>query len=307
MTEDASALRKLLGDLVGTGGSVPDDRYELGEALVKLAESTTGEDIDARIRGITLHPNALGFDPFGFDPNIGRYALAVAALLHRKYFRTAVHGLENLPPGRALFIANHSGQLPLDGVIIAAALMLDATPPRFPRSMVEKWTAELPFVSTFFPRAGQVVGSPDNARRLLEQDETLIVFPEGARGISKTFDQRYQMTEFGLGFMRLALETRTPVVPVAVVGAEEQYPSIGDAKPLAKLLGMPAFPILPQLFVGMLLPLPTKYHLYFGEPMHFEGDPDEDDTVIEEKVARVKARIDQMLRAGLAARTSIFG
>lgn len=306
MAADGNALRKLLVDLVGGGGIDVGSEYEFGEALVKLAESVTGEDIDARIRNITLHPNALGYDPFGFDPNIGRYALAVAALLHRKYFRTEVHGLRDLPQGRVLFIANHSGQLPLDGLMIAAALMLDATPPRFPRSMVEKWTAELPFVSMFFPRAGQVVGSPDNARRLLEQEETLIVFPEGARGISKTFDQRYQMTEFGLGFMRLALETKTPIVPVAVVGAEEQYPSIADAKPLAKLLGMPSFPVIPQLFFGMLLPLPTKYRLYFGEPMRFEGDPDDDDAIVEEKVARVKAEIEHMLRVGLAARKSIF-
>src|SRR5579862_1884634 len=110
-----------------------------------------------------------------------------------------------------LIISNRSGQIPLDGMMIAASLMLDANPPRFPRSMVEKWTAELPFVSTIFPRCGQVVGAPANARRLLQQEEALIVFPEGAKGISKTFNRRYQLTEFGLGFMRLALETNTPI------------------------------------------------------------------------------------------------
>ena len=194
----------------------------------------------------------------------------------------------------------------MDGVLIATALMLDANPPRFPRSMVEKWSAELPFVSTFFPRVGQVVGSPENARRLLGQEETLLVFPEGARGISKTFDQRYQLTDFGLGFVRLALETQTPIVPVAVIGGEEQYPSIADLKPLARVLGMPAFPLIPQLFVGMVAPLPTKYRLYFGEPFWFDGDPDDDDSAIEQKVWLVKSTIQSMVNRGLRERKGVF-
>lgn len=282
-------------------------RRALGDRLVRFAEDVLGEDIDARVAQIQTHPNEMGHDPFGFDPDTSRYALAGAALLHRYYFRTETFGIENVPDdGRLLIIANHSGQLPIDGVMIGTALMMDASPPRFPRSMVEKWIAELPFVSVFMPRVGQVVGSPANARRLLENEESLVVFPEGARGISKTFDQRYQMTDFGLGFMRLALETNTPIVPCAVVGAEEQYPSVADIKPLAKLLGAPAFPIIPQLFVGMLAPLPTKYRLYFGEPLHFEGDPDDDDAVIEEKVWTVKTSIEGMLKKGLAEREGVF-
>jgi len=279
----------------------------VGDRVVRFVEDVLGEDIDAKIARIRTHHNETGHDPFGFDPQTTRYALAAAALLHRYYFRTEVHGIENVPAdGRLLDIANHSGQVPLDGVMIATALMMDADPPRFPRSMVEKWTAELPFVSVLFPRVGQVVGSPSNARRLLENEESLVVFPEGARGISKTFDKRYQMTPFGLGFMRLALETGTPIVPVAVVGAEEQYVSVGDLKPLAKLLGMPAFPIIPQLFFGMLAPLPTKYRLYFGEPLHFEGDPDDDDAVIEEKVWTVRTAIESMLQRGLEQREGVF-
>ena len=305
MSLDPSPLSKVSAETLLA--ATPDvARSAFGERIVALATAVTGEDIDARVRGITVHANSVGFDPFGFDPEFCRYVLAVASLLHRKYFRTEVHGIDSLPQGRALVLANHSGQVPLDGVVIGSALMLDATPPRFPRSMVEKWTAELPFVSTIFPRCGQVVGSPDNARRLLQQDETLIVFPEGARGISKTFDQRYQLQDFGLGFMRLALETKTPIVPVAVIGAEEQYPSIADVKPLANLLGMPAFPLIPQLFFGMLAPLPTKYRLYFGEPLYFEGDHDDDDAVVEEKVWTVRSSIESMLSKGLAERKSVF-
>jgi len=288
------------------GGPVRGAMHALGDRFVHFAEDALGEDLDARIARIPRQANEVGFDPFGFDPDAGRYALAAAAFLHRWYFRTEVFHIERVPAGRCLVIANHSGQIPIDGLIIGSALMLDAEPPRFPRSMVEKWSAELPFFSWFFPRVGQVVGAPDNARRLLEQNETLVVFPEGARGISKTFDQRYQLVDFGLGFMRLALETRTPIVPVAVIGAEEQLVSVADIKPLARLLRMPAFPVIPQMFVGAAFPLPTRYRLHFGEPLRFEGDPDDDDAVIEEKVWVVKQTIQSMINRGLRQRKSVF-
>jgi 1-acyl-sn-glycerol-3-phosphate acyltransferase len=145
------------------------------------------------------------------------------------------------------------------------------------------------------------------AGRRSAQGEALLVFPEGARGISKTFDQRYRLSEFGLGFMRLAIETDTPIVPVAVIGAEEQYVSIANVQALAKLLRMPAFPVIPQLlFPGGQLPLPTKYRLWFGEPMRFAGDPDDDDTVMQEKVWLVKQTIQSMLNRGLKERKHIF-
>ena len=281
-------------------------REGLGDRFVRFAEEQLGEELDARLARIATRPNEAGVDPFGFDPKTARYALAVAAFFHRYYFRSEVFGIDQLPPGRALVIANHSGQVPIDGLLLGSALMLDAEPPRFPRAMVERWSAELPFVSVFFPRCGQVVGAPDNARRLLEQDETLVVFPEGSRGISKTFDQRYQLTDFGLGFMRLALETNTPIVPVAVIGGEEQYPSLYNVKPLAKLLGMPSFPLIPQVFLGLLAPLPTRYRLHFGEPLRFTGDPDDDDAVIEQKVEVVKRTIQSMLHGGLRQRRSVF-
>lgn len=277
-----------------------------GDRMVKIAEELLGEELDARMARVQIHPNEAGVDPFGFDPRTARYALALAAFLHRYYFRTEVHGIEHVPEGRILVIANHSGQIPLDGLIIGTSLMLDAEPPRFPRSMVERWSAQLPFVSVLFPRCGQVVGSPENARRLLENDEALVVFPEGSRGISKTFDHRYKLVDFGLGFMRLALETGTPIVPVAVIGGEEQLPSVANVKPLARLLGMPAFPVIPHVMMGLPIPLPTRYRLWFGEPLRFEGDPDDDDAVIEQKVGVVKQTIQSMLHHGLKERRSIF-
>ena len=278
-----------------------------GDRFVRFAEDVLGEDLDARIARIEMHTNDVGHDPFGFDPETSRYALAFAALLHRRYFRSIVYDADHVPPtGRVLIVANHSGQLPLDGVMIGTALMLDADPPRFPRSMVERWTAEIPFFSTLFPRLGQVVGSPENGRRLLAQGESILVFPEGSRGISKTWAERYQLVDFGLGFVRLAIETGTPIVPVGVVGAEEQYPSVADLKPLARVLGMPAFPVIPQLMLGMIAPLPVRYRIYFGEPLTFDGDPDDDDAVIEEKVWVVKNAIQGMIKRGLDERTGLF-
>ncbi|MCS6797825.1 MAG: 1-acyl-sn-glycerol-3-phosphate acyltransferase [Myxococcota bacterium] len=277
-----------------------------GDRLVRLAEESLGVDIDARIARLRQHPNEVGVDPFGFDPRAARHALAIAAFLHRWYFRTEVHDIDRLPEGRCIVVANHGGQLPFDGLVLGTALVLDAEPPRFPRSMVEKWSAELPFVSVLFPRLGQVVGAPDNARRLLRNDETLLVFPEGSRGISKTFDKRYQLVEFGHGFMRLALETDTPIVPVAIIGSEEQLPSVANLERVARLLGMPAFPVLPQLLVGLWGPLPVRYRLYFGEPLRFSGDPDEDDRVLEPKVAIVRQTLQSLLHRGLRERRSVF-
>jgi 1-acyl-sn-glycerol-3-phosphate acyltransferase len=269
--------------------------------------SLLGEDFAERIRRVPVALGPSGVDPFGLDPGWTKYALASAAFLHRRYFRTEVHGAKNVPEGRVLLIANHSGQVPIDGAIIGATLFMDVNPPRFCRAMVEKWSQTIPFVSMLFPRVGQVVGVPENARRLLEADEALLVFPEGARGISKTIDRRYQLAEFGLGFMRLAMETKTPIVPIAVIGGEEQYISIGNLETVAKVLRMPAFPIMPQLLIpGGQLPLPTKYRLYFGEPMRFTGDPDDDDSVIEEKVALVKGTIQSMVNRGVKTRRRVF-
>jgi 1-acyl-sn-glycerol-3-phosphate acyltransferase len=284
----------------------------LGAAAVRdtVDDFTTrllGRDFEDRLERVTLAMGSSGVDPFGLDPAWAKYAVGVAAFFHRFYFRTVVSGIERVPSGGVLLVSNHSGQIPLDAMILGAAMFLDTEPPRIVRSMVEKWTQTLPFISTMFSRVGQVVGVPENARRLLDLGEAILVFPEGARGISKTFADRYKLGEFGLGFMRLALETGTPIVPIAVIGAEEQYISLGNFGSLAKAFGMPNFPILPQLLLpGGQLPLPTKYRVSFGEPMAFEGDPDDDDAVIEEKVAKVRGTIQSMLNRGLKERRSIF-
>jgi 1-acyl-sn-glycerol-3-phosphate acyltransferase len=186
--------------------------------------------------------------------------------------------------------------------VIGTACFLEPEQPRLVRAMVEFFVPTVPFASYLFSRWGQITGTPENCRRLLASDECVLVFPEGARGISKPFSKRYQLADFGTGFMRLALESGAPIVPVAVIGAEEQAPAI-NVKPLARLFGVPALPIVPYPPFIAPVPLPVKYRLYFGEPMRFTGDPDDDLT---EQVKTVRNRIESMIHMGLRGRKHVF-
>jgi 1-acyl-sn-glycerol-3-phosphate acyltransferase len=266
-------------------------------------------EVKERLNRLGNQLNEYGVDPFGFEPEYVKYALPVVLLFYRHYFRVQTFGMKNIPKGRVLLISNHSGQVPLDAMMIVMSVFMEAEPPRIVRSMIETWVPTLPVISWFFQRAGQIVGTRDNCRRLLDREEAILAFPEGVRGINKTFDKRYQLEEFGLGFMRLALMTGAPVVPVGVVGAEEQAPSLFNFKSLGKLFGAPALPITPTFpLLGPLglVPLPSKYRIYFGKPMHFEGDPNDEDAVLHEKVKRVKQTMQRMLRDGLKARKHVF-
>lgn len=260
------------------------------------------DEVERAVRRIKAAQKQQGYDPFGFNPAFLDTILPVAATLYRKYFRVITRGIEHIPDGRALLIANHSGQIPMDGLMIATSQVLDRDPPKMTRAMVEKWVPTLPYVSMLFSRGGQVVGTPANARLLLERGEQIMVFPEGSRGISKTWNKRYQLEEFGLGFMRLALKTQTPIVPIGVVGAEEQIPTLFNARKVAKVLGLPSLPIA----LTPLIPLPVRYRIYFGEAMTFEGDPDDEDRVIRAKVHEVRSRIEELIAEGRADRHSLF-
>lgn len=247
-------------------------------------------------------------DMWGFDLEACKPLLRVGYAIYQ-YFRPEITGAENIPSGRVLIVPNHSGQLPFDGVVVGMSCVLDADPPRMCRAMAERWVPTIPFINVLFSRAGVVVGDPINCRNLLEEDNAILVFPEGARGSGKTFWKRYELQPFGRGFMRLALQTDTPIVPVSVVGAEESIISIADLKPIARALGFPYLP-LPALlpFLGPLayLPMPTKFYVDFGEPMHFEGPYDDEDEIIDEKVNVVSSTISNMIHSRLAQRDSIF-
>ena len=270
------------------------------------ARRVPDDDIARRTQALVIHGNEFGFDPFGMSRAHLGTAIAAARFMYRYYFRAEAFGIENLPgAGRVVIVANHSGQLPFDALMIGGACFLEPPQPRLIRAMVEFFVPTVPFASYLFARWGQITGTPENCRRLLAADEAVLVFPEGARGISKPFSKRYQLADFGTGFMRLALEAKAPIVPVAVIGAEEQAPAI-NFKSLAKLMGIPALPIVPYPPFIAPMPLPVKYRLYFGEPMRMTGDPDDDDDVLDELARSVKQRIQSMIHTGLREREHVF-
>lgn len=280
----------------------------LREKINEILATPMDEMFKEQIESLPTKLNEFGFDDFGFSPEWVKYALLPVAWFYKFYFRVEAHGLQNIPEGRVLLISNHSGQIPIDGLMIGTSLFLEGDPPRMCRSMIDRFVTSLPYVSTFLTRVGQILGAPENARALLEKEEALLVFPEGTRGINKLFWDRYKLVDFGPGFMRLALETNTPIVPVAVIGAEEQLPSFGNLRRLGKLFGVPTIPVMPQLIVPLLgwAPLPVKYRLYFGEPIRFKGDSNDEDSVIEKKVEKVRQQIQSMITFGLKSRKRVF-
>jgi 1-acyl-sn-glycerol-3-phosphate acyltransferase len=267
-------------------------------------------EIDERSARIPTRLNEYGYDDFGLDPRVSRYLAAPMVLVYRHYLRVATRGIERVPEGRVLLIANHGGNtFAWDGAMLATAMLLEAEPPRVVRGMAEYFLPTLPFFNVFMQRCGSVVGTPENCVQLLERGEAIMAFPEGERGFVKTYAKRYQLQRFGLGFMRLALETDTPIVPVGIVGSEEQSPGLANLRPVGRLFGSPAFPVtvtFPFLGLAGFLPLPVKFHLHFGQPLRFEGDPSEEDAAVEKKVEVVKRAIAGLIEDGLAARRSWF-
>jgi 1-acyl-sn-glycerol-3-phosphate acyltransferase len=268
------------------------------------------EEVDARIARIPTRLNEYGFDAFGLEPSLSRWMTLPMVWVYRNYLRVETRGIERVPEGPVLLIANHAGNtFAWDGAMLAVAMLLEAEPPRIVRGMGEYFLPTLPFFNVWMQRSGSVVGTPENCLQLLSHGEAIMVFPEGERGFVKTWAHRYELQRFGLGFMRLALETGTPIVPVGIVGGEEQSPAIANLRWLGRLFGSPAFPITPTfpfLGLGGFVPLPVKFHLHFGHPLRFEGDPHEEDAAVETKVEVVKDAIRALLADGLAARKTWF-
>nr|WP_208407032.1 lysophospholipid acyltransferase family protein [Amycolatopsis granulosa] len=220
-------------------------------------------------------------DQFGFDAELtDTLLLPPLRLLYEKYFRVTTHGTQNLPDdGGALIVCNHSGTLPLDAVMTAIAVH-DETPGRHLRMLGADLVFQTPLLGTLARKTGQTLACAADAERLLCSGELVGVWPEGYKGIGKPFSARYRLQRFGRGgFVSAALRTRVPIIPCAIVGAEEIYPKIGDLKPLARLLGLPYFPVTPFFpLLGPLgaIPLPTKWHIEFGEPIRTDSYAEED-------------------------------
>ena len=208
-------------------------------------------------------------DTFGLDPELRQRVLPAVRFLHDHYWRVEVTGAHHLPAnGPALVVANHSGAIPFDGAMICTAVEIHRQ--RTLRFLYDRFVENLTPVATFYKKMGGAVATRENAVELLRAGEPLLVFPEGVSGVAKPFGDRYRLRPFSPGFVRLALSLDVPIVPVAVVGAEEIYPLVGRAEVVGKLLGMPYVPVTPFFPVlGMLgaLPLPTKWFMHFGKPI----------------------------------------
>lgn len=243
---------------------------------------------------------SLGYDPWGFHTDTNKIVLSLFSGIYNKYFRVEAHGIENVPAsGPVLIVANHSGQLPIDGTLVAYAISNREHAPRYPRAMIERFFPTVPYLGNVLNQVGAVLGDPTNCAKILDNGEAVIVFPEGIRGSGKLYKDRYQLQRFGSGFVRLAMEHGAPVIPVGIVGCEETIPAFASIKPLAKLLGIPYVPVaLPFIF-------PAKVHLCFGKPIYFENDELTEEQVVR-RVDKVKKSINSLIAKGLELRESIF-
>ena len=295
---------------------------ELAEELFDLVEDANdeGASLSERVVG------ALSFvrrrltgdydvDDFGFDPDLlDNVLMAPMRPLYERYFRVETRGLENVPDtGPALVVANHSGTVALDSVMTQLALLDHHPAHRNLRMLGANLVFSLPFVGELARKGGHTLACAPDAERLLADGEVVGVWPEGFKGIGKPFSERYKLQRFGRGgFVAAALRTGSPIVPVAIVGAEEIYPMLSNAKFLARLFGLPYFPITPTFpWLGPLgaVPLPSKWIIEFGEPIRTDTFPEgaaDDPMLVFNLTDQVRESIQQTLYRLLVQRRSVF-
>ncbi|MEU6505148.1 lysophospholipid acyltransferase family protein [Streptomyces sp. NPDC046942] len=254
-------------------------------------------------------------DDFGFDEELtDQVLMSLLRPVYEKYFRVDVKGIENIPAeGGALIVANHSGTLPLDGLMMQVAVHDHHPADRHLRLLAADLVFVLPVVNELARKLGHTLACAEDAERLLAQGELVGVMPEGFKGIGKPFGERYKLQRFGRGgFVSTALRQGAPIIPCSIVGAEEIYPMIGNAKTLARLLGFPYFPLTPTFpWLGPLgaIPLPTKWTIQFGEPIPTDGYPPEaaeDPMLMFNLTDQVREQIQHTLYKLLVQRRSVF-
>ena len=248
-------------------------------------------------------------DPFGLDLALRTQVLPLFRFLYERYWRVEVTGAEHLPAdGPALLVANHSGAIPFDGAMLVTAVELHRQ--RRLRFLYDRFVDNMSTVAAFYRKAGGAVATRESAVALLEMGELLLLFPEGVSGVAKPFTDRYRLRPFSPGFARLALSLDVPVIPVAVVGAEEIYPLVGRAEGLGKLLGAPYLPVTPFFpLLGLLgtLPLPTKWFIRFGRPLKIaSADVDARPSRARLEAVRVRQRVQGMVTRLKRRRQSVF-
>jgi len=269
-----------------------------------LARKMLPEESYQRLTGVRFHDAGHGFDPFGMHPAFVALGVGLVRPWYENYFRVKSYGVENIPTeGATILAANHSGTLPVDGAMLWTDVVRQANPVRVPRPIADHFVATLPYVGTLFARTGVVGGSRGNVRKLLENDELLMIFPEGVPGITKPFKDRYRLQDWRVGHAELAIRHSAKVVPIGIVGAEEQMPNLHTFG--VKWLGIPVLPIPATPF-----PLPVRYHIHYGTPIDF-GDryaptDSHDPEAVAEAAAEVSAAVQSLLDTGLALRDGVF-
>jgi 1-acyl-sn-glycerol-3-phosphate acyltransferase len=247
-------------------------------------------------------------DDFGRDPKATARWEPLFEALYTRWFRVKAEGVEHVPAtGRALLVANHAGTLPYDSAMVMHAVRRDHPARRDVRPLIEDAVFHLPFLGPMMNRIGGVRACPENAERLLARDELVAVFPEGVKGMSKLWKDRYRLQRFGRGgFVKLALRARAPIVPVAVIGAEEATPMLAKVTWFAKNIGLPWLPVTPTFpWFGPagLLPLPSRWMVRFAEPIDLSKDlPPEaaEDRLLVNRVAdqirtQIQGMVDELL------------
>jgi 1-acyl-sn-glycerol-3-phosphate acyltransferase len=253
-------------------------------------------------------------DEWGYDPEFVSLFKPFLEFLYTRYWRVTAGGMENVPDeGRAILVANHSGIIPFDGAMLGTAILNEHPSARMVRNLYATWFPTLPFVSTFLVKMGQVLANEENGLRLLEQEQLVATFPEGIKGVSKLYKDRYKLARFGRGgFVRMALKTKAPIIPVSVVGAEEIYINLYNAKTIARILGFPFFPISltwPWTGVFGFIPLPTKWYLDIGKPIltdSYEPDSWNNQNLVSQLTDQVHNEVQNMVFTRLAQRRSVF-
>jgi 1-acyl-sn-glycerol-3-phosphate acyltransferase len=217
------------------------------------------------------------------------------------------------PRAVALLVANHAGIIPWDGAMIRTAIVAEHPKPRHARMLVVDWAFALPFTNILLTKTGNVLAHPDNASALLERDELVGVFPEGVKGAAKPYRDRYRVRRLGRGgFVQVALRSRAPIIPVAVVGSEEVHPVLADVRPLARLLGVPTVPVTPTfpwLGLGGLVPMPSKWFIAFGKPIdvsRFGPDAADDARLVHELSEQIREWIQDTLGQLRPRRRTVF-
>jgi 1-acyl-sn-glycerol-3-phosphate acyltransferase len=294
---------------------------EAGEQLAgEVTGETTPTELEERLAAALafLRRRLTGdyeVDEFGFDPELtDTVLLNLVRPLYQRWFRVEVRGIENVPSeGGALIVANHSGTLPLDALMTQVAVHDEHPRGRHLRMLGADLVFSTPVVGDIARKSGSTLAGNADAERLLAGGHLVGVWPEGFKGIGKPFSERYKLQRFGRGgFVSAALRTRTPIVPCAIVGAEEIYPILGSMPTLARLLGLPYVPVTPTFpLLGPLglLPLPTKWLIEFGEPIATDGAGDgaaEDPMLVFDLTDQVRETIQQTLYSLLVQRRSVF-